>query len=126
MRCTKIALGIPRDILQTLLLNRFFAGHSARASEASVPGCHIVIRASTARRKTFAATRKEKAFPILPCICAARDNLQRKIVGTMINDSRRASRIKATVRRDAERPSDHLLDKDLWRSLVSRRPRARQ
>ncbi len=123
MRCTKIALGHHReDILQTLLLNLFFAGALATMPPKLVAqDGHIVIRPlSYCAEEDIAAYAKEKAFPILPCdLCGSQDNLQRKIVGTMINDlEEKHPGIKAVMLAATQnvRPS-HLLDKDLWRSL---------
>src|SRR4029079_9219577 len=123
MRCTKIALGHHReDILQTLLLNLFFAGQlGAMPPKLVSQRGHTVIRPlSYCAEEDIAAFAKDKAFPILPCdLCGSQDNLQRKIVGTMINDlEEKHPGIKAvmldgthTVR------ASQLLDTDLWRSL---------
>src|SRR4029079_413167 len=123
MRCTKIALGHHReDILQTLLLNLFFAGQlGAMPPKLVSQRGHTVIRPlSFCAEEDIAIYAKEKAFPILPCdLCGSQDNLQRKIVGTMINDlEEKHPGIKAVMLAATQnvRPS-HLLDKDLWRSL---------
>src|SRR3954447_6698273 len=123
MRCTKIALGHHRDdILQTLLLNLFFAGQlAAMPPKLVAQDGHIVIRPlAYCAEEDIAAYSKEKAFPILPCdLCGSQDNLQRKIVGGMINDlEEKHPGIKAVMLAATQnvRPS-HLLDKDLWRSL---------
>src|SRR4051812_22088790 len=122
-RCTKIALGHHReDILQTLLLNLFFAGQlGAMPPKLVAQDGHIVIRPlSYCAEEDIAAYAKEKAFPILPCdLCGSQDNLQRKIVGTMINDlEEKHPGIRAVMLAATQnvRPSQ-LLDKDLWRSL---------
>ena len=123
MRCTKIALGHHRDdILQTLLLNLFFAGQlAAMPPKLMAQDGHVVIRPlAYCAEEDIAAYAKEKAFPILPCdLCGSQDNLQRKIVGTMINDlEAKHPDIKAVMLAATQnvRPS-HLLDKDLWRAL---------
>jgi tRNA 2-thiocytidine biosynthesis protein TtcA len=121
--CTKIALGHHRDdILQTLLLNMFFAGQLAAMPPKLVSDDgHIVIRPlAYCAEEDVIAYSKAKAFPILPCdLCGSQDNLQRKIVGGMIDDLERAHPgIKNVMFASLQnvRPS-HLLDKDLWRKL---------
>ncbi len=123
LRCTKIALGHHRDdILQTLLLNMFFAGQLAAMPPKLVSEeGHIVIRPlAYCAEEDIAAFAKEKAFPILPCdLCGSQDNLQRKIVGGMLDDLERAHPgIKNVMFASLQnvRPS-HLLDKDLWKRL---------
>lgn len=122
-RCNKIALGHHRDdILQTLLLNLFFAGQlAAMPPKLMAQDGHIVIRPlAYCAEEDIAAYAKEKAFPILPCdLCGSQDNLQRKIVGQMINDlEAKHPDIKAVMLAATQnvRPS-HLLDKDLWQKL---------
>jgi tRNA 2-thiocytidine biosynthesis protein TtcA len=123
LRCSKIALGHHRDdILQTLLLNLFFAGQlAAMPPKLMAQDGHIVIRPlSFCAEEDIAVYAKAKAFPILPCdLCGSQDNLQRKIVGGMINDlEEKHPGIKAVMLAATQnvRPS-HLLDKELWRSL---------
>ena len=120
---TKIALGHHRDdILQTLLLNLFFAGQlAAMPPKLMAQDGHIVIRPlAYCAEEDIAAFSKEMAFPILPCdLCGSQDNLQRKIVGQMINDlEAKHPDIKAVMLAATQnvRPS-HLLDKELWRKL---------
>jgi len=120
---TKIALGHHRDdILQTLLLNLFFAGQLAAMPPKLVAEAgHVVIRPlAYASELDVAAYAREKAFPILPCdLCGSQDNLQRKIVGSMLDDlEEKHPGIKAVMLAATQnvRPS-HLLDKGLWRSL---------
>src|ERR1700690_948536 len=88
--CTKIALGHPReDILQTLLLNLFFAGQLAAMPPKLVSQeGQIVIRPLVyCAEEDIAAYARALAFPILPCdLCGSQDNLQRKIIGAMLND----------------------------------------
>jgi tRNA 2-thiocytidine biosynthesis protein TtcA len=123
MRCTKIALGHHRDdILQTLLLNLFFAGQlAAMPPKLVAQDGHVVIRPlAYCAEEDIAAYSKEKAFPILPCdLCGSQDNLQRKIVGGMIDDlEAKHPGIKAVMLAATQnvRPS-HLLDKGLWGAL---------
>lgn len=121
--CTKIALGHHRDdILQTLLLNLFFAGQLA----AMPPKLHaqegnVVIRPlAYCAEEDIAAYAAVKAFPILPCdLCGSQDNLQRKIVGGMLNDLEvKHPGIKSVMLAATQNVrASHLLDKDLWRKL---------
>lgn len=121
--CTKIALGHHRDdILQTLLLNLFFAGQlGAMPPKLVAQEGHVVIRPlAYCAEEDVSAYAKEKAFPILPCdLCGSQDNLQRKIVGTMLNDlEEKHPGIKNVMLAATQnvRPS-HLLDKALWKKL---------
>jgi len=121
--CTKIALGHHRDdILQTLLLNMFFAGQlSAMPPKLVSDEGHVVIRPlAYCAEEDIAAYAKAKMFPILPCdLCGSQDNLQRKIVGGMIDELERTHPgIKNVMFASLQnvRPS-HLLDKELWRKL---------
>jgi tRNA 2-thiocytidine biosynthesis protein TtcA len=121
--CTKIALGHHRDdILQTLLLNLFFAGQLAAMPPKLVSEeGHVVIRPlAYCAEEDIAAFAAAKAFPILPCdLCGSQENLQRKIVGRMLDDlEREHPGIKNVMLAALQnvRPS-HLLDKDLWRTL---------
>ena len=120
---TKIALGHHRDdILQTLFLNMFFAGQLAAMPPKLVSEeGHIVIRPlAFCAEEDIVAFSKDKAFPILPCdLCGSQDNLQRKIVGTLLNDlEEKHPGIKNVMLSSLQnvRPS-HLLDKDLWKTL---------
>jgi tRNA 2-thiocytidine biosynthesis protein TtcA len=121
--CTKIALGHHRDdILQTLLLNLFFSGQLAAMPPKLVSQeGHVVIRPlAYCAEEDIAAYAKEKAFPILPCdLCGSQDNLQRKIVGSMLNDmEEKHPGIKAVMLAATQNVrASQLLDKDLWRAL---------
>ncbi|HVJ90685.1 MAG TPA: tRNA 2-thiocytidine(32) synthetase TtcA [Labilithrix sp.] len=121
--CTKIALGHHRDdILQTLLLNMFFSGQLAAMPPKLISDeGHVVIRPlAYCAEEDIAAYANAQAFPILPCdLCGSQDNLQRKIVGGMLDDLERTHPgIKNVMFASLQnvRPS-HLLDKNLWRSL---------
>src|SRR5690606_21971152 len=76
--CTKIALGHHRDdILQTLLLNLFFAGQLATMPPKLVSEeGHVVIRPlAYCAEDDIEAFATAKAFPILPCdLCGSQDN----------------------------------------------------
>jgi tRNA 2-thiocytidine biosynthesis protein TtcA len=121
--CAKIALGHHRDdILQTLFLNLFFAGQLAAMPPklVSQEGQIVIRPLAYCAEEDVAAFAKAKAFPILPCdLCGSQDNLQRKIVGGMIDDlEEKHPGIKSVMFAALQnvRPS-HLLDKDLWRAL---------
>jgi tRNA 2-thiocytidine biosynthesis protein TtcA len=125
--CTKIALGHHRDdVLQTLLLNLFFAGQLGAmppkllAAPASGEK-HIVIRplvyCSEDDIREYAVAH---AFPILPCdLCGSQENLQRKIVGRMLDDlERQHPGIKGVMLAATQNVrTTHLLDRDLWARL---------
>ena len=120
---TKIALGHHRDdILQTLLLNLFFAGQlAAMPPKLIARDGHVVIRPlAYAAEEDIVEYAREQTFPILPCdLCGSQDNLQRKIVGTMLNDLEAATPGTKTSMLAAlqnVKPS-HLLDKSLWAQL---------
>lgn len=123
MGATKIALGHHRDdILQTMLLNLFFAGQLAAMPPKLVSEeGHVVIRPlAYCAEEDIAAFAVAEGFPILPCdLCGSQDNLQRKIVGRMINDlEEQYPGIKSVMFAALQnvRPT-HLLDKDLWQRL---------
>jgi len=121
--CTKIALGHHRDdILQTLFLNLFFGGKlAAMPPKLVAQDDHVVIRPlAYCAEEDIAEYARVKAFPILPCdLCGSQDNLQRKIVGQLINDlEAKHPGIKAVMLAATQNvvPS-HLLDARLWQSL---------
>jgi tRNA 2-thiocytidine biosynthesis protein TtcA len=123
LQCTKIALGHHRDdILQTLFLNLFFAGQLAAMPPKLVSSSgHVVIRPLVyCAEEDIVSYAAAHAFPILPCdLCGSQDNLQRKIVGTMINDlEAKQPGIKQVMLAALQnvRPS-HLLDQGLWKQL---------
>ena len=123
LRCTKIALGHHRDdILQTLLLNLFFAGQLGAMPPKLVSGeGHVVIRPlAYCAEEDIAAYARALEFPILPCdLCGSQENLQRKQVGALINDlEEKHPGIKAVMLAATQNVrASHLLDKDLWKSL---------
>lgn len=123
LQCTKIALGHHRDdILQTLFLNLFFAGQLAAMPPKLVSNDgHVVIRPLVyCAEEDIAAYAQALAFPILPCdLCGSQDNLQRKVVGAMINElEAKTPGTKAIMLAALQnvRPS-HLLDQSLWKKL---------
>ncbi len=121
--CTKIALGHHRDdVLQTLLLNLFFAGQLAAMPPKLVSASgHVVIRPLAYCSETdIAQFAAREGFPILPCdLCGSQEDLQRKVVGALINDlETKHPGIKAVMMAATQnvRPSQ-LLDKGLWKLL---------
>jgi tRNA 2-thiocytidine biosynthesis protein TtcA len=122
--CNKIALGHHReDVLQTLLMNLFFAGQLGAMPPRLVAddGRLLVIRplvyCAEDDIREFAALQ---AFPILPCdLCGSQDQLQRKAVGRLI-DGLEAEHpgIKQVMLAAMQnvRPTQ-LLDQGLWRAL---------
>jgi tRNA 2-thiocytidine biosynthesis protein TtcA len=121
--CTKIALGHHRDdVLQTLMLNLLFAGQlAAMPPKLVAQEGHIVIRPLVyAAEEDIVAYSRALEFPILPCdLCGSQDNLQRKIVGAMLNDLEAKTPGTKQIMLAAlqnVRPS-HLLDRDLWSKL---------
>jgi tRNA 2-thiocytidine biosynthesis protein TtcA len=121
--CTKIALGHHRDdILQTLLLNLFFAGQlAAMPPKLVAQEGHVVIRPlAYCAEEDIAAFSSALEFPILPCdLCGSQDNLQRKNIGRMLNDlEAKQPGLKASMLAALQnvRPS-HLLDRELWSRL---------
>ena len=97
---------------QTLLLNLFFAGQLAAMPPKLVSRRrrNVVIRPlAYCAEEDIAASPRTQAFPILPCdLCGSQDNLQRKIVGGMLDELERdASRHQERdARRAAERPPE--------------------
>ena len=121
--CTKIALGHHRDdVLQTLMLNLLFAGQlAAMPPKLVAQDGNIVIRPLVyCAEEDIASFAEAVGFPILPCdLCGSQDNLQRKIVGAMLNDlEAKTPGIKTSMIAALQnvRPS-HLLDRDLWQRL---------
>lgn len=120
---TKIALGHHRDdILQTLLLNLFFAGQlGAMPPKLMAKEGHVVIRPlAYAAEEDISAYADEMKFPILPCdLCGSQDDLQRKIVGGMLNDlEAKHPGIKQVMLAATQNvKASHLLDKTLWAQL---------
>ncbi|WXA94091.1 tRNA 2-thiocytidine(32) synthetase TtcA [Pendulispora brunnea] len=123
LRCNKIALGHHRDdVIQTFFLNLMFAGQLAAMPPKLVASTgHIVLRPLLyCAEEDIAAFAEAMKFPILPCdLCGSQDNLQRKVVGRMIDQmERERPGMKASFLAALQnvRPSQ-LLDKELWAQL---------
>jgi tRNA 2-thiocytidine biosynthesis protein TtcA len=122
--CRKIALGHHRDdVLQTLLLNLFFAGQLGAMPPKLVAdqGAHVVIRPLVyCAEEDIGAFAHLAGFPILPCdLCGSQEQLQRKAVGRLIDDlDRERPGTKAVMLAALQnvRPT-HLLDRRLWKAL---------
>jgi tRNA 2-thiocytidine biosynthesis protein TtcA len=122
--CTKIALGHHRDdVVVTLLLNLFFSGQlkAMPPKLVSDDGAHTVIRPLVyCAEDDIRAFAEQRAFPILPCdLCGSQENLQRKVIGKMLEDLERQNpglRTSALAALMNVRPS-HLLDAGLWKKL---------
>ncbi len=83
LRATKVALGHHRDdIIETLLLNLFFAGQIKAMPPRlrSDDGRHVLIRPlATCGEADLAAYTRQRQAPIVPCdLCGSQENLQRK------------------------------------------------
>jgi tRNA 2-thiocytidine biosynthesis protein TtcA len=87
--CTKIALGHHRDdILETLFLNLFYGGKlkAMPPKLLSDDARHIVIRPlAYVPERLIARYAKARRFPLIPCtLCGSQPNLQRAVVGRML------------------------------------------
>ncbi len=118
---TKIALGHHRDdILATFFLNLFHGGQlkAMPAKLRSDDGRHVVIRhLAYVAEADLAAYARSRAFPIIPCtLCGSQDNLQRQVVGQMIDEweRRHPGRIESILRALTEVRPSHLLDRKLF------------
>jgi tRNA 2-thiocytidine biosynthesis protein TtcA len=118
---TKIALGHHRDdILATFFLNLFHGGQlkAMPAKLRSDDGRHVVIRPlAYVAEADLAAYAEQRAFPIIPCtLCGSQDNLQRQVVGRMIEEweKHHPGRIESILRALTEVRPSHLLDRKLF------------
>jgi len=118
---TKIALGHHRDdILATFFLNLFHGGQlkAMPAKLRSDDGRHVVIRPlAYVAEADLAAYAGSRAFPIIPCmLCGSQDNLQRQVVGRMIEEweKHHPGRIESILRALTEVRPSHLLDRKLF------------
>ena len=119
--CTKIALGHHReDILETFFLNMFYGGKLKAMPPKLVSdnGEHIVIRPlAYVREKDIVKYAKEREFPIIPCnLCGSQPNLQRAVVGRMIEDwdKKFPGRVETMFRSLQNVVPSHLADSKLF------------
>jgi tRNA 2-thiocytidine biosynthesis protein TtcA len=118
---TKIALGHHRDdMLQTLLMNMFFAARlkGMPAKLVSDDGRNVVIRplayVNEIDLERWAAHRQ---FPIIPCtLCGSQENLQRVQTKQMLRDwdRRFPGRIENMFNAMANVVPSHLMDRNLY------------
>lgn len=118
---TKIALGHHRDdILETLFMNMFFGARlkAMPPKLQSDDGENIVIRplayVAESNIVQYAEARK---FPIIPCnLCGSQENLQRKIVGQMLQnwETEYPGRLNNILRSLTRITPSHLLDRDQY------------
>lgn len=119
--CTKIALGHHReDILETFFLNFFYGGKLKAMPPKLVSdnGEHVVIRPlAYVREKDIVKYAKERDFPIIPCnLCGSQPNLQRAVVGRMIEDwdKKFPGRVETMFRSLQNVVPSHLADSKLF------------
>jgi len=118
---TKIALGHHReDILETLFLNMFYGGKLKAMPPKLVTddGKHIVIRPlAYTREKDIKRYAEWKQFPIIPCnLCGSQPNLQRVVVGEMIEDwdRRFPGRVETMMKALCNVVPSHLADTKIY------------
>ena len=117
----KIALGHHRDdIVHTLFLNLLFGGKLKAMPPKLVTddGKHIVIRPlAYAREKDIKRYAEWKQFPIIPCnLCGSQPNLQRVVVGEMIEDwdRRFPGRVETMMKALCNVVPSHLADPKIY------------
>jgi tRNA 2-thiocytidine biosynthesis protein TtcA len=114
---TKIALGHHRDdILETLMLNMFFAGKlkGMPPKLRSDDGKHIVIRPlAYVPEKLLERYAVDMNFPIIPCnLCGSQPNLQRGTMKEMLRDweKKHPGRVENLFRAMHHIVPSHLMD----------------
>ena len=118
---TKIALGHHRDdILETLLLNMFFAGKlkGMPPKLRSDDGRHIVIRPlAYVPEKLIERYAASMSFPIIPCdLCGSQPNLQRATMKKLLRDWEKQfpGRVENIFRAMHHIVPSHLMDQDTF------------
>ena len=114
---TKIALGHHRDdILETLMLNMFYAGKlkGMPPKLRSDDGKHIVIRPlAYVPEKLLKRYAADMNFPIIPCdLCGSQPNLQRQVMKEMLRDweKKHPGRVENLFRSMHHIVPSHLMD----------------
>ena len=114
---TKIALGHHRDdILETLMLNMFYAGKlkGMPPKLRSDDGKHIVIRPlAYVPEKLLERYAGDMNFPIIPCdLCGSQPNLQRQAMKEMLRDweKKHPGRVENLFRSMHHIVPSHLMD----------------
>jgi tRNA 2-thiocytidine biosynthesis protein TtcA len=114
---TKIALGHHRDdILETLMLNMFYAGKlkGMPPKLRSDDGKHIVIRPlAFVPEKLLERYAADMNFPIIPCdLCGSQPNLQRQVMKEMLRDweKKHPGRVENLFRSMHHIVPSHLMD----------------
>ncbi|CAM3759687.1 tRNA 2-thiocytidine(32) synthetase TtcA [Polynucleobacter antarcticus] len=118
---TKIALGHHRDdILETLMLNMFFAGKlkGMPPKLRSDDGKHIVIRPlAYVPEKLLERYAVDMDFPIIPCnLCGSQPNLQRGAMKEMLRDweKKYPGRVENLFRSMHHIVPSHLMDSEAF------------
>jgi len=118
---TKIALGHHRDdILETLMLNMFYAGKlkGMPPKLRSDDGKHIVIRPlAYVPEKLLERYATDMSFPIIPCdLCGSQPNLQRQVMKEMLRDweKKHPGRVENLFRSMHHIVPSHLMDREAF------------
>ena len=118
---TKIALGHHRDdILETLMLNMFYAGKlkGMPPKLRSDDGKHIVIRPlADVPEKLLERYAGDMNFPIIPCdLCGSQPNLQRQVMKEMLRDweKKHPGRVENLFRAMHHIVPSHLMDTEAF------------
>ena len=118
---TKIALGHHRDdILETLMLNMFYAGKlkGMPPKLRSDNGKHIVIRPlAYVPEKLLERYAGDMNFPIIPCdLCGSQPNLQRQVMKEMLHDweKKHPGRVENLFRSMHHIVPSHLMDSEAF------------
>ncbi|MFC4424585.1 tRNA 2-thiocytidine(32) synthetase TtcA [Deinococcus navajonensis] len=118
---TKIALGHHRDdILETLFMNLFFGARlkAMPPKLQSDDGTNVVIRPlAYVAEQDIIRYAQARAFPIIPCnLCGSQENLQRKVVGDMLEawEREHPGRLNNILRALGRVTPSHLMDRNLF------------